>query len=566
MVETEVKSGVELFPTDTPLPLITKTEVDRKAEEIREIRKLPKPPGKTISLEEGLEWFKLITKQEQWNHISIYLYRVFPVIIRQFADPEAQNYIDVPHEEAFLGADGFLGYMKRTHGGGRYKLMATDLDDKVARPIGAKGGAGSKPITEIKFEIPITDEMMPIVNYKELDTNDRKNYGYIQMLRNKGIINEKGERMAEIQVNSNAADVAGVMASQSDKAIQAVRDMSKENQALVREVLTAGKKDSGDKGVVELLLEKLKQDDPNKQITTMVALITALKDKPAPVEKHDSTTEIMKMIIQMQQDNSSKAMENQKFQMEMMMKITEAISKKPEADSILDKIIAYREILPGLFGSNNPSEPKTTTEVIVEKLSDIALPAIGLFSQMIQARTGATPIIPTNGQQAQETVRMMTGPRAVGPQLVQPSATPQVITQGPVSNPNENTSNSNNPQPNSSTSTTVPVQQQEVDIITRLLTTYGGLLITSIKSGATGEDLATQCITLQPMLGMDVYTMLCSKGKDELLNRMKSIPQFWNQTGLIFGDEHMNTLVEDFINGPDDGTDDNEDDGKGEGA
>jgi hypothetical protein len=552
MVETEVKSGVELFPTDTPLPLITKTEVDRKAEEIREIRKLPKPPGKTISLEEGLEWFKLITKQEQWNHISIYLYRVFPVIIRQFADPEAQNYIDVPHEEAFLGADGFLGYMKRTHGGGRYKLMATDLDDKVARPIGAKGGAGSKPITEIKFEIPITDEMMPIVNYKELDTNDRKNYGYIQMLRNKGIINEKGERMADVQVNGNAAEVAGVMASQSDKAIQAVRDMSKENQALVREVLTAGKKDTGDKGVVELLLEKLKQDDPNKQITTMVALITALKDKPAPVEKHDGTTEILKMIIQMQQDN-------QKFQMETMVKITEAINKKPESDSILDKIIAYREILPGLFGSNNPSEPKTTTEVIVEKLSDIALPAIGLFSQMIQARTGATPIIPTNGQQAQETVRMMTGPRAVGPQLVQPSPVQQTITQGPVSNEPINNATA----PVHSPAAVVQPQQQEVDIITRLLTTYGGLLITSIKSGATGEDLATQCITLQPMLGMDVYTMLCSKGKDELLNKMKSIPQFWNQTGLIFGDEHMNTLVEDFINGP---IDDNEDDGKGEGV
>jgi len=536
--------------TNTPI-LITTTEVNNKSQELIESRKLPKSPGKTTSFPELEEWLKQITRPEQWNRLGGYIYRVIPVIIRQLSDPEAKNYIDVLTEEAVTYEDGgLIGYIKNNHGGGKYKFMLTDLDVKVARKEGAKGGPGSSPITEAILNIPITDDCMPKLNYKELDTNDKRNFGYIQLLKNTGVINDKGEKMQPAVVQDNAAEVAGVVAAQGDKALQMVKDMSKDQQNLLREVLSNGKKDNNDKGVTELLLEKMKQDDPNKQTQMMLTLITTImglipKDKPASNDGANVQLEMMKFMMQQQQ-------QAQEFQSKILMQVMELTNKRPESDSILDKIIAYKEVLPGLFGNTGSiAEPKSTTEMIIDKVSEVALPLIGLGSQLLQAR-GMQPIIPVTAGQAQEAVRQMTGPRPnvqpfvnnnPGPQLVPQIQAPQPITDGTMQEQ--------------------PMQQQpqqpinEPDIITKLLISYGGLLITSIKSGTTGANLADQVITLGPMLNMDVYGLLVGAGKEKLLNTMKSLPEFWNATGKVFGDAHMEKLVEDFIEGPED--DDNED-------
>ena len=94
-------------------------EVDHAAKALADKHALPQPPGKQLTFEQMQEYLKLLTP-EMWGHITMYLYRTRPRIIRQLKDPDAKKYIDC------IGEPFDMEYMIERHGGGRYMLEAVD--------------------------------------------------------------------------------------------------------------------------------------------------------------------------------------------------------------------------------------------------------------------------------------------------------------------------------------------------------------------------------------------------------------------------------------------------------
>src|SRR5580698_259697 len=73
---------------------ISRSEIDKKADDIIDSRRLPKTPGVSANLEQVDAWFKLISP-DMLSRLKGYLYRLHPVIVRKLADPEAPKHIDV---------------------------------------------------------------------------------------------------------------------------------------------------------------------------------------------------------------------------------------------------------------------------------------------------------------------------------------------------------------------------------------------------------------------------------------------------------------------------------------
>src|ERR1700743_3651147 len=137
-----------------------------KESDLWEHLKLPKLPckiGSTISLNIAEDWFKLITNEDAQDRIWIYVYRLWPVIIR----PRQQRNIDKTPLRLYS-----FNKIIATHGGGEYKYIVNDTNT-----------------TQTLFNVKVTIDSSlydPIINLKELDLQAKENVSYVEALKNKG--------------------------------------------------------------------------------------------------------------------------------------------------------------------------------------------------------------------------------------------------------------------------------------------------------------------------------------------------------------------------------------------
>lgn len=527
------------------ISLSPRAVVDQKAKDAREARRFPPIPGFNPSLEQLGEWLKLLD-DDMWSHLSVYLYRQWPMIVRQMSDPDNPKYIDIITKMQV--EDGLTEHIQNTHGGGKYKIWVVDLDQKSAK------GKYSTSIMEPTFKID-WNLYEPKLNLKEVDISNKNNVGFITQMVNKGVMDAKGNILQPTQQigNGSGADIAAEMNKTFKEFFGMYTTMDKDKQTTINTMLkeSIGKK-GDDTGVTQLLLEKMKQDDPNKTTATMVSLINAMKE----MQPKQDNSMINLLITQM---NQSAMQMQQSFERQMKMMETmftqQNSAKEEKSDDFIDKLIKYKTAMPELFGNGGREPKKELGELILEGAREFALPAIGLVSQFLQMNKGVAPIVPVTEQQARD-VAAQAGMGA------QPSPQAQHQQQRVIEMPSQ-PNQPNQPQTNAvKDSSGKPIlDPNNLTPCQRLLIQYGGMLITAIKAGRNGAEIADSLEGAKPLLG-DVYGMLKAQGGEKILEAMESIPEFWNQTGVVYGKEHMEQLVADFLIEPEEDEDEGNKDGK----
>lgn len=507
-----VKESVFEEPLSTlPLsstPILTKIprEIDVLAAKRRDDRKLPRPPGRNLTFNQLDDWMKLLTP-EMWSHVTIYVYRVRPVINRKLVDPEAYNYIDK------LGRYFTEDYIIEHHGGGDYSFEINDNDLPTKQNI-ASG--------RVSVDM---NQYWPKLNYLELDLNSKFNTGYITSLKGQGILNNEGK-----PVNSNLSgnnSNSGLNTDTIKEILGFVSNMTKDQQAALRERVGNGNKD----GVVELLLERMKQDDPNKQTTTMLSLLTAVQGM---LPKQDSSNSMLDRVMAIQQKSFDTVIEIiSKTQANNTINNPAPTPTDPFA--MLDKMLEVKEKLDGLGGNNNGKIG--WQDRAIDAVERIGVPIfenitkIWMLNKQSQINNPNQPQTQqSSGVDTKGNVRDIKTGRSN-------SANPFNNPSMQIAPPEENIQQMPQPQPQQSQPITI---SQE---ILQLIQQYGQLIANAITGGVPGWEFGYD---VSRLAGVIPHNRIKQIGMDNVISVAKQIPEFWNIVGQV-GEETVKVWLEEFV-------------------
>ena len=234
----EVEEGTEKAEIGKPIRASHVREIDKKAEKMRDLTILPKFPGSRIDERQWEEWARLLTP-EMWTRLALYIYRTYPVIIRQLSDPRNDNNIDICTEVVDIKK-----HICELLGGGKYRVDVNDSGKKIG---------------EIRINIPI-HEYEPKLNYVELDLFSKENQAYIQALKYRGILGEDGKPRAQSSnpttgqaVTPTMQDMMGML----DRFAGMMEKMGNREREELRRQVEASKDQGLNGAVAELFLEKL---------------------------------------------------------------------------------------------------------------------------------------------------------------------------------------------------------------------------------------------------------------------------------------------------------------------
>lgn len=469
------------FPTNRP--------VDKAAAELAQKHALPQPPGKTLDWDQMQAYLALLTP-EMWSHISIWLYRIRPRIIRQLKDPQAPNYIDC------IGEKFDTDYIIERHGGGKYMIEATDS-------TATKRGE-SRHLFRCFFQI---DEIRhePKLVYEELDVNARENMSYIQMLQHRGTLDGKGQVVQNQSQSNNAA--AGINADVIKEILGFVSKLNTEQQNALHSRLATDKDDLS-KSVGNILLEKMKQDDPSKQVQMLSSLLTALKEIVG-TSKSDGNSTLYDRIIQMQAEHNK-----------TVLQLIERISQnnRPEANpegtdefDRLSKVLEFAEKLSAMRGGGGGH--RNGWDIGLDYAKELGLPLMQTISNIFTLRRGGQPVPVGN-------------PGAPG--AFDPYANPQALRA------HANTMNAQQPPPSMPMGTATASTP-----LMGLFQAYGGIVINALNNRTPGFEFADYVCGL---MGDATHAMIANYGEDNIVQTMMTIPEF-----VMFGEPRLRTFTHEFI-------------------
>lgn len=463
---------------------VHRREVDKAAEAMAEKHDLPLPPGKDLKWNQAVEYFGLLSP-EMWSHVMVYVYRLKPRIIRQLKDPDASNYIDC------ISQPFNLEYFITTHGGGTYLLQATDIEKK--RP--------ETNLFRCIFEIDM-NQHEPKLNYEELDVNHRENMAYIRMLQHKGILNDKGQLVTNTQ-QTPATGNGGINTEVIKEILGFVSKLNSDQQENLRAKLGATGQDPLTKSIGDILLEKMKQDDPTKQVAMMTSLLSSLKEVVGTSKGSDSTA-LYDRIITMQAEHN-------KTVLQLIERITTQHNRPhdPEAaDNDLDRIDKLFSIVERFRGMGaGAGGPRSGWDIGLDYLRELAVPGLQMMQNFMAAKNGQ-PMTP------------VTAPRnaAFDPyrdQAAMRNHANQINAQaGPGAGP--------------------PVSQ---DLM--LLQQFAPLLVNALNNGTPGYDFADY---LTGLMGTATHAMIAAQGEDPLVSTALTIPAL-----AVFGETRLRTFAHEFI-------------------
>jgi hypothetical protein len=501
-METETKTPENQPPHEAPRPkIIRNREVDKAADAIAEDHILPLPPGKNLTWEQMQQYLALLTPG-MWSHVLVYVYRVKPKIRRQLKDPNSPNYIDC------LSEPFSMDYFISRHGGGKYSLQAVDTD--------AKRDSNSSQLFKCLFEINDVQHP-PILNYEELELEARENKSYIAWLQNKvpPVLDSKGNVLPQPGQQAPATTSGGIgTAKEVLDILGYAHKMTTEQQREFRAQFAPGE-DSLSKSVGQILLEKMKQDDPGKDWDRMMAFMEKTH-KPDPG---------IGQIIQMQEQQNRTNLEYTKMLLESTKNQNTARSQFSE---FREYFMFAREIL-GTGGR------RSGWDTGLEFARDVGLPAL----QTIGATITNLMTLKNGGVAVPVAAAPAAPPPAAVPGVFDPYANPAatrayastLATQQPAQAPPPAQAPAAAPPPGAA----APAGNQ----LLALFQQYGNLVVTALNNGTPGYDFADY---ISGLLGNATHAMLAGHGEEALATTMLQIPEI-----AFFGEPRIRTFVNEFV-------------------
>lgn len=520
MIETDVKTAPPEEPKEPrEVPksrIIRNREVDKEASVLAQDHVLPLPPGKTLDWPQVEKYLALLTPA-MWSHFVIYVYRVKPKIRRQLRDPNSKNYIDC------LGEPFTLEYFISRHGGGKYQLQAQDSDAK-----------GSTPFFTCLLDINEVQHP-PILNYDELEIEARENKSYVAWLQNKGILDSNGKVIPPQSVTGPPSANGAMSAQDVLNILGYAQKMNSEQQAAFRAQFAPGP-DSLSKSVGDILLEKMRQDDPREDWKMMIGFMDKLN------EKNNKPDGLLTTILQIQADQRKTDMQMQAEQRKMDLETTKLLlSSQQQQAAPKSQFNEFREIIAfarELLGSGG-GHRRTGWDTGLEIARDVALPAIqslgNTITNIMALRNGQPPVA---GGPAVPTA----------PQAFDPYANPAARTawaQTLAQQPQPAPAPAPAPPPPPSPQPAAPGQAPPADPsdaqnqLLAVVTQYGNLIIGHLNSGTPGYDFAAM---ITDLLGTATHAMIATYGEEMLASTMLRIPEM-----AMFGESRLRQFVHEFV-------------------
>lgn len=481
------------MPEITEVPTIAKvSEINQKAEEIKQRRALPPKPGNLVKFSELQEWLTLLPEDAK-DRVTIWVYRRAPVINRQLVDPTADNNIDT----IYSGFDKLTEeYMKSNHGGGNYKFVIKDED----KPLDAKGGYFQAVLNVDMLEFP------PKLDLREVEWDHQHNKGYKSWCRAKKLINDNNMPVIE-KVGDTPPVTNGVDANMLKMMLDFTAKMSdKEQEALKRKV---GGEDAISKSMNELFLEKLKQEDPSKQMNMVVSLVTAMQSMQPKPQPDNTLATIIPMFMTMMQQANESANRQMTFMVEMMK--ANQPKEREETDE-LDKLQKLLAIAKEIKGGGSAPE-KTVTESIIEAAGAILPGVLDLAGRVMAANAVAKGM--TTGQPQQQ---------------VRPDNS-QVITE----------QNKQLQQPQVQQGAQVIGDDKSKAI--QMIQAFTPQIITHLAGD--GYEFG---LWIAQGYGDMIAASIANLGPDKLMEAAKGVPEFWNQVASTYGEPHFRKWLESLCN------------------
>jgi hypothetical protein len=499
-MEETISPPVDTKAADPPPAMdkiIRNRQVDQDAAELAKKRLLPRAPGKKLTFEEMQEYLALLTP-EMWHHVVIYVYRLKPRILRQLKTPDNPKYIDC------LSRPFDLEYIIEHHGGGDYNIMAVDTEAKIH--------SEANKLFECNFDIPITKHE-PKLNYEELDINYKGNMAYIQLLQHRGILDNKGQVMAT-QANGPGGNSDIVR-----QVLEFASKMTADQQEALR-VKISPSEQSLNKSVGDILLEKMKQDDPNKHL---VGLLGIIKEVLATNKPADGSTQVLEKVIQIQSEHN-------KTVLQLFEKLTDA-RRNPDAPNPqmeqFEQILGLAERLSGFRGAGR----RSGWDVGLDYAKEIGVPLLQTIGNLVSLRM--------NGR------AMPNAPTAPAPGAAAPA--PPAAAFDPYANPAAmrafaNSMATTQPAPAGiSTAAITPeiVAPPAGAELAALIQNYGGLLVTHLNMGTPGWQFADM---ITGLMGNSMHAQVIAQGESALLQALLSVPET-----AMFGELRLRKFVNEFV-------------------
>lgn len=477
--------------------IVPKSEAQAKAEEIKAERALPTKPGDRVDFISLKRWLEILD-DSQLARLNIYVYRQDPIINMQSVDPEADNNIDIFYDinKQSVG-DISEDYFINTHGGGRYKLVIKDLD----KPKTQKGG-----FFEANLYVSMTQYPPKIKDMRVVDWSNPRNKGYMTWCKSNKLIDDNGMPTIERTKEAPTGPVVDNTVPLMKMFMEFTSKMDEKQQEKVK-VALAGNDGIG-KGISEILLERMKQDDPTKLVTIISTLMTAMKsNEPKPIPQADPLTSILPFMQMMQESN------NRTFtvMMTMMDKMNSGGGK--EVDEI-ERMKSLMEIAKMMKGGTAAPE-RSVTEQIIEAATSILPQGLALVNNIMAANAASKGV-------------QMSAPPIVGQKnQTQVAQEAQVAAQQTAVTPQAGL-----PQPMTLTEKQNNIRQFAPMIVANL--------------GKDGWEIAAQMANVFPQ-GDHMIAAIIKDGEEDLLTTIKSVPEVWGQIENTFGEAHTKKWLHEFV-------------------
>ena len=471
-----------------PTPFVATSDIKQRAQSIRNRREIPPFPGKRVTFKEMHDWLELL-KPEMEERINVYVYRVRPRIVRQLSNKNNPNNIDVTYSNHATNLTE--QYMIEKHGGGKYKFLVKDVDES----------------SELKgyFEasLDINEGLyFPKLEMAEVDWTHNDNRGFRALCRAQGKIDENDMPIDNNKPTTNTAttatpgvDLTGVLKIIMDFVSKQTVEQQREFKRNI------GGEEAVNKALSDVLLERTKQDDPNKHIQTMTSLMSAM----GAMNKGQDIMPIITMITTMMTTMIDQSNKHMMLMVEIFKAQNKPTAEKEEEGDEIDKLSKLMDFAERMKGEGK----KSTAEVIADKLGD-ALPSImGTISGILNLQAAKLhggmagtqpPIIPTNPE----------------------TQTNQPTTANPLGLP----------------------ASEDADI-QNAIKQYGGMILGALNAGKPGWQFAEDIANL---FGHATVATVSKYGVDKLISGAKGVPEFWTPVNSTFGEAYMRQWLDDFIN------------------
>lgn len=493
------------------------------ARRLKQSRQLPEVPGRKPTWDQANAWMALLTP-DQWSRILVYLYRVFPIIVRQLSDKDNSNYIDKfgsPFTEQEIIAN---------HGGGKYRLVYSDMDRE-----------GQTAIMEATLDVPM-GEYKPKLDYREIDRGRKENTTYLRQLRIEGILNEHGEIMENKVVadrqtataNLSEATLAKMMdrmfsmyekltdpqkqefrrEAQSDPAmVQMFNMVTKQNEKNLDMIQSKLMSDSKEPSAMAGVMEKF--------LTLFTTLLTKKGDGDGGVS--------MMQVLQMQQDSHKSQMELMKMVVESKQQQQEGGGKFSELRDVVALLKDLKEDIGGGEGEGRSSGKRGLWETAMEYgfpvLNNLLI--LGNNAIAVRAKVAGMPVVSIDnaGLKGVKVPQGGGGPGAETQTTIQPALPPGT---------------------EQTTTTTVADGTKSGLDPSMVIKSYGGMILGALGKGQDGYEF---CEYVVGLFGMQPHAIVEQMGVEALLQAAKAIPEFWVQAS-VFGEEKLRMFITEFIEFP----------------